>query len=41
MKTDLTYYRNSLLPLENFWYFPEKNPSALSNPELKKQKKSP
>ena len=38
MKPNLTYCHNSLLPLKNFLYFPEKNPGALFNPKPKTQK---
>lgn len=40
MKPDLTYYPNSLRPLKNSLCFP-KNPSTLSNLNLKNKQKNP
>ena len=41
MKPDLTYYRYSLLPLKNFFYFLEKKKKKLAHfpdPSLKNKK---
>ena len=40
MKSDLTHYHNSSIPLKKIVYFPEKNPNELSNLKLKRSKKN-